>query len=116
MPKKEWGAKRLCIKCKKKFYDLNMDPMTCPECGASFTLDEMLGNKTRITKDPSPTSKGKENVKEIVVDDIDEDAILLDDNNDDMPDDLDETLLEEDDDETVSFEEITDVSAPEEDS
>ncbi len=116
MPKKEWGAKRLCIKCKKKFYDLNMDPMTCPECGASFTLDELLGIKTKITKDPSPANKGKEEVKEVIVDDIDDDALLLDENDDNLSDDLDETLLEEDDDETVSFEEITDVSAPEDDS
>ncbi len=116
MRKEEWGEKRLCL-CKKiKFYDLNTNPMTCPECGDTFTLDQLLGNKTKISKDPSQASKGKEELKEAIVDDIDADGLLLDEENDSMSDELDETLLEEEDDETVSFEEITDVSTPDDDS
>ena len=92
-----------------------MDPMTCPECGVSFTLDEMLGVKTKMTKEPSPDSKRKEEIKEVMVDAIDEDEILLDQNDNPLSDELDETLLEEDDDETVSFEEISDVSAADDD-
>ena len=51
-----------------------------------------------------------------IVDNIDEDELLLDDTSDSMPDELDETLLEEDEEDTVSLEEITDVSSPDEES
>ena len=116
MPKEEWGVKRLCIKCKSRFYDLNMDPMTCPECGATFSLDEFLGNKVKAAKDSAPISKEKEKDQEPLVDTIDEDELLLDDTSDAIPDELDETLLEEDEEDTVSLEEITDVSSPDEES
>ena len=116
MPKEEWGVKRLCIKCKSKFYDLNMDPMTCPECATVFSLDEYLGNKPKALKDPTPKNKEKEKVEEVMVDDIDEDEILLEEDEDAISDDLDETLLEEDEEDTVSLEEITDVSSPEDES
>ena len=33
MPKDEWGVKRLCPHCGTRFYDLQRDPMTCPNCG-----------------------------------------------------------------------------------
>ncbi len=116
MPKEEWGVKRLCIKCKSKFYDLNMDPMTCPECGTVFYLDEYLGNKPKALKEPTPVNKEKEKVEEVMVDDIDEDELLLEESEETIPDDLDETLLEEDEEDTVSLEEITDVSSPEDES
>ena len=67
MPKEEWGVKRLCIKCKSRFYDLNMDPMTCPECGASFSLDEFLGNKVKAPKEPAPIKKEKEEVPKLLI-------------------------------------------------
>ena len=51
-----------------------------------------------------------------IVDNIDEDELLLDDTSDSIPDELDETLLEEDEEDTVSLEEITDVSSPNEES
>ena len=51
-----------------------------------------------------------------IVDNIDEDELLLDDTSDSIPDELDETLLEEDEEDTVSLEEITDVSSPDEES
>ena len=116
MPKEEWGVKRLCIKCKIRFYDLNMDPMTCPECGTSFSLDELLGNKVKAPKETAPIKKEKEEGQKSIVANIDEDELLLDDTSDSIPDELDETLLEEDEEDTVSLEEITDVSSPDEES
>ena len=93
-----------------------MDPMTCPECGASFSLDEFLGNKVKAPKEPASIKKVKEEDQEPIVDNIDEDELLLDDTSDSIPDELDETLLEEDEEDTVSLEEITDVSSPDEES
>ena len=37
MPKDEWGAKRVCPTCGTRFYDLQHDPMTCPNCGSKHT-------------------------------------------------------------------------------
>lgn len=33
MAKPELGAKRQCMQCGAKFYDLNKDPAVCPKCG-----------------------------------------------------------------------------------
>ena len=38
MAKTELGTKRLCPTCGTKYYDLNRDPITCPKCGAVFTV------------------------------------------------------------------------------
>ena len=118
MPKEEWGVKRLCICKKTKFYDLNMDPMTCPECGDTFTLDQLLGTKVKTSKETTAatSSKEKEEHQEPIADNLEEDDLLLDDSSDSIPDELDETLLEEDEEDTVSLEEITDVSSPDDES
>jgi uncharacterized protein (TIGR02300 family) len=34
--KPELGTKRVCPSCSTKYYDLNRDPITCPNCGVVF--------------------------------------------------------------------------------
>ena len=57
MVKPEWGRKRTCQVCGKKYYDLNKSTMICPSCGAEFDPDLLLGNKkgksvsTKVTTD-----------------------------------------------------------------
>ena len=53
MAKPEWGKKRTCQVCGKKYYDLNKTPMICPSCGAEFDLDITL----RTRKGKSLSSK-----------------------------------------------------------
>ncbi|UDL94267.1 MULTISPECIES: TIGR02300 family protein [Lichenihabitans] len=36
MAKPELGAKRQCQNCSTKFFDLNKDPIVCPNCGTVF--------------------------------------------------------------------------------
>jgi uncharacterized protein (TIGR02300 family) len=36
MTKPELGAKRLCVRCGAKFYDLHHTPINCPKCDAVF--------------------------------------------------------------------------------
>ena len=51
MPKEEWGTKRLCPHCATRFYDLQNDPMTCPACGASFTVESLTdGRALRVSE------------------------------------------------------------------
>lgn len=103
MPKEEWGTKRLCPTCATRFYDLRADPMTCPACGNSFTLESM--NEGR----------GKALVSEKAATREDDDLV---DDEDDIADDsgeLDDDLLEEDDDDgDVSLDDIADVASDDE--
>ena len=32
------GTKRTCQSCSTRFYDLEKKPITCPECGAAYTI------------------------------------------------------------------------------
>ena len=54
MVKESWGKKRTCPKCDTRFYDLNKDPLICPNCGAyiQFRIYNEVFKKS--TKDTSP--------------------------------------------------------------
>ena len=46
MVKPEWGTKRTCPKCGTRFYDLGKDdPVTCVECGYSWSPEPVLKSK-----------------------------------------------------------------------
>ena len=34
--KLEWGAKRTCLSCAARFYDMRREPITCPKCNTVF--------------------------------------------------------------------------------
>lgn len=106
MPKDEWGVKRLCPHCASRFYDLRRDPMTCPECGHTFTAESLVSGRGRtMIAEKTPA-------KDIVVeaDDLTDDEDIDSDSSDD---DLDDDLLEDDDDDDVSLDEIADVATSE---
>jgi uncharacterized protein (TIGR02300 family) len=109
MPKDEWGVKRVCPNCSTRFYDLQMNPMTCPSCGATFTVEALSESKPRILR-PEKAKAPVESVAEDVPDiaDNDEDPVI------EADDDIDDDLLEDDDD-NVSLEEIADVGKDEDD-
>ncbi|MCB2094542.1 MAG: TIGR02300 family protein [Rhodobacteraceae bacterium] len=108
MPKDEWGVKRLCPKCASRFYDLQRDPMTCPECGHSFTAESLVVSRSRTMV--SEKTAVKEKAEE--VDDLDD--VVVDDD-DSADDDLGDDLLEDDDDDDVSLDEIADVATSDDD-
>lgn len=107
MPKDEWGAKRVCPSCSTRFYDLRTDPMTCPTCGATFTLDSLTSVKAKA---PRP-----EKVKPEPADIEDLPDIETEDPASDDDDDISDDILEDEED-NVDLEEIADVAADEEDS
>lgn len=102
MPKDEWGVKRVCPSCNTRFYDLNNDPMTCPSCTSSFTLESLTSDRPKALEKSKPEEDQEDDV-------IDTDVVLDDDSDDDLG--VDDDLLEEDDDDSVSLEEIADVPA-----
>jgi hypothetical protein len=108
MPKEEWGVKRVCPSCSTRFYDLRMDPMTCPECGATFTLESLTASKPKALR---PEKAKPQPAASVDLVDDDDDAVIADD---DDEDDLDDDILEDDDDE-VSLDEIADVKSDDDD-
>ena len=107
MPKDEWGTKRACPHCSERFYDLRSDPMTCPNCGAVFTIDSLTAVKAKVMR--------QEKVKPEPVDLEDLPEIDADDDGIDSDDPLDDSEILEDEEDNVDLEEIADVSGNEED-
>ena len=121
MPKAEWGLKKYCLNCEKKFYDLNRKPPVCPICGAEIEDTEAL-TSTSVSKqvftdnldvpsdnnlvgsDPSESIAEEE---DITIDDaIDEDTISLEDTEDSvdvdvMDDEVDNLGIEEENTENI---------------
>lgn len=97
MPKEEWGTKRLCPHCATRFYDLGANPMTCPACENSFSLESLTDSRGKTLVAEKTAARN---------DDIVEDDEELGDEGGELDDDL----LEEDDDGDVSLDDIADVA------
>ena len=106
MPKDEWGVTRSCPTCSTGFYDLRTDPMTCPNCGAVFSLESLTAVKARTLR-PEKVKPEPVDIEDLPEIDADE-AIETDD-------DLDDEILEDEED-NVDLEEIADVAPDEEES
>ena len=65
MPKEEWGTKRLCPQCNTRFYDLMNDPMTCPACGAEFTLESLTSGRYTFTLESIAPRSGPNFTEEV---------------------------------------------------
>jgi uncharacterized protein (TIGR02300 family) len=105
MPKDEWGVKRICPTCSTRFYDLRTDPMHCPNCGATFTLESLTAVKAKALR-PEKAKPEPVDIEDLPEIDADDDGIETDD-------DLDDEILEDEED-SVDLEEIADVAPDEE--
>jgi len=112
MPKEEWGVKRLCPHCASRFYDLQRDPMTCPECAHTFTADSLIVSRGRsmIAEKAAVRERDRDRVRAAESDDLVDEEVLEDETADV---DLDDDLLEDDEDDNVSLDEIADVAGNE---
>ena len=107
MPKDEWGVKRLCPSCSTRFYDLQHDPMTCPSCGATFTVESLTAVKAKVLR-PEKLKPEPQDIEDLPEIDNDDDDDVIDDG-----EDLDDEILEDEED-NVDLDEIADVSSDEE--
>jgi uncharacterized protein (TIGR02300 family) len=107
MPKDEWGVKRACPTCSTRFYDLRTDPMTCPNCGATFTIESLTAVKAKALR-PEKAKPEPVDLEDLPEIDADEEAIETDD-------DLDDEILEDEED-NVDLDDIADVPSDEEES
>jgi uncharacterized protein (TIGR02300 family) len=60
---KSLGTKRTCPACGKRFYDLNKDPVECPYCGETFTVEPILPSR-QDTQEMKPEEAAPETVEE----------------------------------------------------
>ena len=103
MPKAEWGVKRTCPTCEARFYDLQRQPILCPECGTTFSVDDHgKVSGTRERRVPVPAGEDEEALvdDEDLVEEADEDeqeALVADEDEDEEP--AGPTLTDEDEEE-----------------
>jgi len=89
MAKPEWGAKRHCAACGARFYDLNRDPIACPECGEVFTPEVIVrGKRVRVAPRADAAKAAAVDLEleddvEDTADDEEDDVVVLDDEEDD---------------------------------
>lgn len=107
MPKDEWGAKRVCPTCATRFYDLRTDPMTCPACGATFTIDSLTAVKAKVAR-PEKAKPEPVDIEDLPDIDADDETVADDD-------DIADDILEDEDD-NVDLDEIADVAGEDEES
>ena len=89
----EWGTKRSCPKCATRFYDLGKDdPVTCIECGSTWTPEPILKSKQPL---PFEQAKPEKIAKD---DDLAGDDEDIDTGEDEEPSPDDEVDLGGDDD------------------
>lgn len=105
MPKDEWGVKRVCPHCASRFYDLRNDPMTCPECGATFSVDSLTAAKPKAIR-PEKAKPEAMDIEDLPDLDSDDDVI-------DSDDDMNDEILEDEED-NVDIDDIADVGSNEE--
>ena len=94
MAKPEWGVKRLCANCGARFYDLMLDPITCPECGTVFEVAALVRGKR-----PRPSGGRAEGAKKAVLGEEADELELDVDLEDADVDDDDDVVLDDDADE-----------------
>ena len=67
MAKPEWGRKRTCQVCGKKYYDLNKSPIICP-CPEAVEFDPNFILKTRKGKSVPHQKASVENDNDLTED------------------------------------------------
>lgn len=70
MAKPEWGTKRTCLQCGEHFYDLRKDPIKCPHCGDTVSVEEFLRLQMACAGKVKRPNKGKthEEIEDLAAD------------------------------------------------
>ena len=103
MVKPELGAKRQCLSCATKFYDLNRDPILCPKCAAVFHVAPLARAAARVADEESEVEKDEAEVVSLVEVEEEENKVEAIEIDDDVEIDdaveADDTFLEEEEEE-----------------
>ena len=102
MAKESWGKKRTCPKCDTRFYDLKKDPLLCPNCGHTFSLESIMEVFKKNTKETTSKKNTPESTS-TEIDGIEADDIILDEDLEEEANadvDIEDQILEEEEDST----------------
>ena len=55
--KLEWGAKRTCLSCAARFYDMRREPITCPKCNTVFDPEAVFRPRRARATNGAATTK-----------------------------------------------------------
>ena len=108
MPKEEWGTKRVCPTTGKRFYDLNRTPVVSPYTGEVVPTDESQKSRVAIADKADKSAKKEPELAE------EEEVVVDEGDNADV--DIEDDILEDEDDDSVSLDDIADVSSEDEES
>ena len=107
MAKPEWGRKRTCQVCGKKFYDLNKSAIICPSCGAEFDPNDYFKSRKgkgiplkASVEDDNDFTKDIENIDDI---EVDADGEVVSDDDPLLEINKDEQNVMADEDDEISF-------------
>ena len=106
MAKPEWGLKRACRECGKRFYDFHRDPIVCPGCQAVYdplatlrprrsraaAVRAVPAVKAAVEEEPDETARGEDDEEDVIeVEDgeIEDETDIDTEDDDDMIDDDD---------------------------
>ena len=82
MVKPELGAKRVCVSCSARFYDLTKSPAVCPKCGTEQPVEQPKpkrgGGNAVEEKRPKKVAVVEDEGEEAVVEDAEEEDVLED--------------------------------------
>ncbi len=133
MVRVELGKKHTCKECGVKFYDLNKDDPSCPECNTSVLMnnitqdnDSIISKVSKVSKTVVESDEEKENITSLDerlenglidddnpiimhdddINDDDSDDGLINDNDIDIPDIENEALVDDDNDFLVEDDDI----------
>ena len=133
MVRVELGKKHTCKECGVKFYDLNKDDPSCPECNTSVLMnnttqdnDSIISKVSKVSKTVVESDEEKENITSLDeslenglidddnpiimhdddINDDDSDDGLINDNDIDIPDIENEDLVDDDNDFLVEDDDI----------
>ncbi len=82
MSKAEWGTKRICPSCGKRYYDMKKNPPVCPSCKTPFDAETLL--RARRGRAAEKKAAAKDAAEEVIDDlpvaegDVAEDAVIED--------------------------------------
>ena len=119
MAKPEWGRKRTCQVCGKKYYDLNKSLIICPSCGAEFDPNHYLRTKKGKSvplkaslENDNDLTENIDNIDDIEIDSdaevVSDDDPLLEINKDDQNGIADDEISMDEDISFIDDDEISD--------
>ncbi|WMS43738.1 TIGR02300 family protein [Acuticoccus sp. MNP-M23] len=109
MARAELGTKRLCPNCGAKYYDLNRDPVVCPQCNAAFATGIVGKARPETAKAVADEDEDDDEDEGVELVSLDEAETSSDDDDDEIEsddvvvaDDDDVVVIDDDDEDGVS--------------